>query len=947
MSIVRLLSPRIDLVDEVVNLINADGRKIKDFSDTIIIFPGKRPAHVLRKRLAEEIVSAFLPPNIFSIDLFIEYLSTHHCGRIVNPIDELDAVSILFDLHRQLQQHEQIGNESFSSFETFYPVGVKIYSELEELMMAEVAPATLKQAISSVTLASAHTLASLYEPFYQELEWRKFSTRGMNYRFVAEHLSTIDLHAHSKIIGAGFYAFTPVEQHIFAHLHSLQNVTLLFQNGVGIQSTLDQLHLHAEAEGEEIEPKIFFYESPDAHGQLFSLNTVFKERLAEQPVNSGEAVVVLPSAENLFPLYHQSLVDFDQSTYNIALGYPLSRTPVYGFLMSLLDVIVTASNGQVYVPKYLQFLLHPYTKNILYKTRTNATRFLVHAIENQCLDRSTRVFVSFNDIEQEAQLFDHVAERLKADETEISPDELRLHVKMIHDKTLRALLHVTSVGEFAEGCINVLQFINEHSTAHRHPYFRPFVETMLEQFAVIQRSLIATHSFTKLEHYFLFLQHYMKSAEIPFTGTPLQGLQVLGFLETRGLRFKKVFVIDVNDDVLPGKAQQDVLLPLALREQLKLSTYRDQEKIKAFIFDLLRRSADEVHLFYINNAEKEQSRYIAQLQWKEQFASRSLSRFNTRSQEYKIDLGTKLPQSIQKSEETIGSLKEMKFSSTALDAYLTCGLQFYYRYILRLREKEEISGDVEQTDIGKVIHTILYEYFAPAKDKPLTAADLDLTRLKKVIHDNFSSFYGSSQFGEQFFTKRQVEKHLIEFINQIQRPIIDSTTVTIEGLEQHFETAIDGFQLIGNADRIEKRNKKTFILDYKTGYIEKNVSIDFEHLNAEDRSTWKEAIGSIQLPMYVMLYSALTGESPEMINPAFLFLGKKELNERTEVPLFESEDQMKAWYPELHKIIFSLLNEIVNREHPFMPTDDIKKDCPSCPYKILCGTQWTDAVRIF
>lgn len=944
MSTVRLLSPNIGLVDEVANLLNA---KSKDLSKSIVVFPGKRPSHVLRKKLSEKIGTAFIPPKLFSIDIFIDYLCTTSLAATARTIDEFDAVAILFELHTAMKSNEKIGNEHFTTLETFYPVGVKIFSELEELTIASVSPKQLSTAVSSVTIASAHSLSSLYEPFYTTLNARGYTSRAMKYKIVAEKISFIDLSGYDSIVLAGFYAFTPTEETIVRHLLSLNNVTMLFQNGEGIRATLEQLKIHPKLEGAETEPQHYYYESPDAHGQLFALNRVLNEQFPAPIISSDEAAIVLPSAENLFPLYHQTLSAYDQATYNLALGYPISRTPVYGFLMSLLDVIVTSKNGEVFVPKYVQFLLHPYTKNILYKTRTDVTRMTVHAIEDDCLQHSARVFMKLDAVEDNASLHEEILKRLQRDGIEISSTELRSHIVMMHNETLRLLLTIKSVGEFASSCINVLQFINEHSTAHRHPYFRPFVETLLEQFVSLQQSLLAHHSFGKLEHYLLFMRHFIESAEVPFTGTPLQGLQVLGFLETRGLQFKNIFIVDVNDDVLPGKAQQDVLLPLTIREQLGLSTYRDQERIKAYIFDVLRRSGTNIHYFYINNNEKEPSRFIAQLQWNEQYQRKELKQFNTQSQEYNVDLGTQIPKSIIKTAEHLSALKEMHFSSTALDTYLTCGLQFYYRYVLRLSEKGELSGDVEQSDVGKIVHAILFEYFSIAKDRTLELSDLDIDRLRKVVHENFQSFYGSTQFGEQFFTKRQVEKHLIEFIEQFQRPLVQSSSVTIEALEEKFSAAIDGFHFTGNADRIEMRNDHAFILDYKTGQSESNYLIRFDDLDIEKRETWKNSIGSLQLVLYVMLYSVLSKISTEKIVPAFIFLGKKELDDAIEVSLFDDDEQKKEWYPKLKEIVILLANEITDSSIPFLPTNDIKKDCPDCSFKTICGTQWTEKFSIF
>jgi ATP-dependent helicase/nuclease subunit B len=67
--------------------------------------------------------------------------------------------------------------------------------------------------------------------------------------------------------------------------------------------------------------------------------------------------------ETLFPLYHHCLSLFDSENFNISLGYPLHRTPVYAFLNNLMEMILSMDGEQVYVPDYLAFVLHPYTKN--------------------------------------------------------------------------------------------------------------------------------------------------------------------------------------------------------------------------------------------------------------------------------------------------------------------------------------------------------------------------------------------------------------------------------------------------------------------------------------------------------------------------------------------------------------------------------------------------------
>ena len=978
MSNARLISQRSNLVDEVIDIlfttspfdtsllptsreqsIGVDSRRslsrlqrdgndgTLDWSNAIVVFPGKRPAHVLRKKLSQRLNAAFIPPQIFSIDLFIDFLFTEQLRQTARTIDSLDAAAILFSLHQSLPADERLSEKHFTALDSFYPLAQKIYSELEELSIASVSPATLRNVSASVSLSSTNTLVALYEKFYQELEKKRLVTRSMKYRFTAEHSNEIDLTPYTSVILAGFYAFTPTEAAIVKKLLSFSNVYALFQNGIGIQQQLERVGLKLATEEESGEPRLHFYQSPDEHGQFFALNGVLKRNLPSMVEANDDSVIVLTSPENLFPLYHQTLAQYDQTKYNIALGYPLTRTPVYGFLMTMMDVIVSAREGSVFVPKYVQFLLHPYTKNILYRNRADVTRMVVHAVEEFCSKHNTRVFMKLEDIEQSPEITKLIGRRMKGEELLLSDEEIRKHLQHIHDVTLRRFFEIHTIGELGKTSVEVLQFINEHSTAHRHPFFRPFVETLMQHLEALQNSLLAPERFEKPERNFLFLKNYIAEAEVPFTGTPLQGLQVLGFLETRGLQFKNVYVLDANDNVIPGGIEQDVLLPLKVRQQLGLSTYKDQEQIKSYMFELLCAGAENVHLFFVENDSKIKSRFIEQFLWKEQQRTRSLESGTIEQLQYHVNLTMNKPSIIPKSKAVIDSLMEMPFSSTALDTYLTCPHQFYYRYVLHLYERSEISGDVEQSDIGTIIHEVLKEYFLPFRAKQLSEPDLDLKKLEEIVHAAFQRYYGKVLLGEQFFTKYQVLKHLREYVEKVQKPIAAAQTVIIQNLEEDLEAEISGFKFHGKTDRVETRNGKAYIVDYKTGADEKKVKIVFRKLDPDNRSTWNDAIGSVQLPLYMMMYAKSAGVNVNDIVPTIVFLGKRQLDEKTEFGLFESDQEAAEWYPKLEKILLSLVKEITDIQKPFLPTAEIENECPNCPYKYLCGTQWAEKFNYY
>src|SRR5208337_2269561 len=127
-------------------------------------------------------------------------------------------------------------------------------------------------------------------------------------------------------------------------------------------------------------------------------------------------------------------------------------------------------------------------------------------------------------------------------------------------------------------------------------------------------------SFAERNSYFHFFKGYVGHCAAPFEGTPLQGVQVLGFLETRGLRFERTYVIDANEDIIPDTRKEESLLPFKVREILGLPTYVDRDMLSAYHFETLVKGSQEVHLFFAENDRKEKSRFVERLLWERQKA---------------------------------------------------------------------------------------------------------------------------------------------------------------------------------------------------------------------------------------------------------------------------------------------------------------------------------------
>jgi CRISPR/Cas system-associated exonuclease Cas4 (RecB family) len=709
----------------------------------------------------------------------------------------------------------------------------------------------------------------------------------------------------------------------------------LFQDGFGMN--LSELGIMAEKEVIPGEPEIHFYNSPDTHGQVFGVGSLLEDRIDSGESLDEKTVIVLPVPETLFPLLHQSLSLLTPDGYNVSLGYPLQRTPLFGLFNNLMELIIAADGDRLYVPYYLRFILHPYIKNIYFEGRADLTRILFHTIEEALTEKRAKKFMSLSEIERDEMITDFIKERILRVESGITLKMMKDHLKTIHGNTIEKMLSFKNVGGFAKKLREVIEYIYEKSTARLHPFFYPYSESFVTQLDLISRSQMQGIQFEEKASYFNLVKRVIMTAYTPFLGTPLRGVQVLGFLETRNIKFEKVFFLDVNEGVVPEMTKEDTLLPFKVRKLLGLPTYLDREKLMAYSFDTLIRGAQEVHLFYVENNEKERSRWVERLLWERQKREgQSDDKSYVKTIQYSITLQGQRPRPILKSDPMIQFLKDYTFSASCLDIYLRCPLQFYYEYVLRLREREIVSDELEREEIGLFVHQVLFDYFKEKLGQTLSVEDMSLNRLEEIIHDRFEEHYGKDPTGEIFLLRRQIWSHLKDFIKNYQIPKIKEFPLKILNLEQRLEVAEDSFRLNARLDRIEKRGERTVIVDYKTSARRKYLSINYNQLDLENRDSWGEAIGTLQLPFYLDVYSKATGEKPEGIDCIFMILGRTRVDRAIELLLFENESEFHQRYGKLHHVIFSLLREIVDPEKPFMPTPAMKNRCDPCIYRHIC-----------
>jgi hypothetical protein len=970
---VTLLPSGTNLIDAVEERLRPEG---KDYSRNWVVFPERRPGHYLRRALAAREGTGFIPPRVDSIDSFVNRVYSEHLGRRDQDIGALDAVALLFDLHRAAP--DRLGREQFLSADHFFSLGVKLWNDLEELKAADLTPEKLlslealtEENVPRETLSRLQSLAFFFERFYAGLRDRGASTHSSRFRDVAELIRREQFPGTDRFVFAGFLALTRTETALLKALLGWDAFSLILLDGKGIDDLLGTLGLEAgslrlvssSAPAQPLAPSaaLEFIACPDTHGQVFALNKALEAELADPKLLNERRVIVLPASETLFPLYQQTLSGLDEKKdFNISLGYPLTRTPVYSFFHNLLELVQSMDDdGRVYVPSYLRFVLHPYTKNLYFPgpdKRADLTRILFHAVEEEFTRRKAKAFWSLAEIESDSGIRDSIQDLSRGVEGAPDAGEFLAHLEAIHGRAIVPFQSILDAGDFARKLIAVLDFVYENGTARQHHFFHPYAEAFRSQLDGLARSLLRHVAFKERTSYLHLFQRVMAGGTVPFYGTPLSGLQVLGFWETRGIPFEEVNILDMNEDVIPSFPKVDSLLPLAARRALGLPTYLDNERRMEHALDNLIAGARRVRFFFIENADKERSRFIEKLIWERQ--KRELRASGTalssasgvRIVQYDVALGSAKPKPLAKTREVVEFLRGFPFSASALDAYLACPLQFYYSYVLDLREKEEVGEDMEKKDLGTLVHAVLEEYFTPLQGRRLRSTDLDPERMGTVTDAFFSRAFGEDPTGSAYLMRLQARRHLMEFITDYQKPLIQSFKsakggLKILSLEQklRLEHPVGGrtFHLKGKVDRTETRGGRLFVLDYKTSSNEKNYGVNFKKLDPEDRATWNQAVSSLQLPFYTRLLSRIHNKPSADIHCCFVMLGKNRLGSRIEFFPYDEEDgearagQIKI----MENLIDRLLVEITDGNESFRPDLASERACGWCPYTSLCSHQ--------
>ena len=476
----------------------------------------------------------------------------------------------------------------------------------------------------------------------------------------------------------------------------------------------------------------------------------------------------------------------------------------------------------------------------------------------------------------------------------------------------------------------------EH-TLYSESYFQ--VYTILNRFIQLIEGNKLRVTLTTLRR---LIRQVMKQASIPFHGEPAVGLQVMGVLETRNLDFDNVLMLSVNEGTLPKKANDNSFIPYNLRTEFGLTTSKHKTAVFAYYFYRLIQRAKQVRMIYNCSSEGmvkgEMSRFMTQLLIETDLP---ISHKALTSEQH---IGNKTPKAITKPDNLVQTLS--RISPSAINNYIRCQVQFYYRNVAKLNEPDPPADVIESNTFGTIFHKaaeLIYKKSDENSDKGRVITKDFLQKFLAKGGNELLMQYVILAFNDCKIEYKDIVAAVVQtYLTQLIRHDIQLAPFEVVGTERH--TGLDltipygddnvNVNLFGEIDRLDKVNidgiTTVRVVDYKTGG-EPESAKSMEELFTP----------ALKQPHYVLqtfLYSlTLLGEYPHPIAPALFFVHRAAKDDYTPYITFNKQKVMNfgEFADDFKEGVVNLIAEILDPSTKFVPTD-IKEHCSTCPFQTLC-----------
>ncbi len=925
--------------------------------DTItLVFPNRRAALYFRKYLAQLLDKPTFAPKLITIEEFIASFSS------LKVPDKLELV------HRLYKSYYEILNDSSQEpFDQFYFWGdmlVRDFDEVDKYMVnAELLFKDLsnqKELDSSFDFLTEEQieflksfwgsfdeksgknkekflqvwklLPEVHRLFKKQLLQDGLAYEGMLHREVAEKLVNGELKSGTLPIWfVGFNALTMAEEkiiswfvdHCKAAVHwdvdeyYLNNKTQeageffrQYQNHAVLGKTFP-----ADVPANFLNPKsVRVFGAAQPVGQAKLMSQLLQDELAKG-IKPEETLIVLPDEKLMLPVLHG--IPAEVETLNVTMGYPLSNAPMFN-LIELLVELQTHRKGDTYNHRQVLGILgHSY---VVAASPAAANEKRKHILQGNM------VFVMGSMLRS-----DHV-----------------LHKQIFCEVTERSLpTGQAGILDYLRQVIQLILSIESIDALDKEYalYFLKFLNRMED---------VLGNEYSSLKAFLRLFRQLVKAQKIPFTGEPLKGLQIMGVLETRNLDFKNVFILSLNEGALPSGSGKGSYIPYNIRKAYQLPTVEHQDSIYAYLFYRVLQRAENVFLFYNSETDVlgqgEMSRYLQQILFESGLKPERVVLHNP------IQPLAIKPISISKAKnilDTLSSLNEGNkyfkgISPSALNSYIECRLQFYFKHVAKIKEPKEVEEDIDARVMGNFLHDTMELFYKrlreKKKNKSVEVSDFDRAEndIDQILEEVFIKQYHLEpgkkvEFEGQRLIVHEVVKRFALRILSFDKEYAPFTLEAIEHEGMLYRVKINqspGYAVIGGKiDRVDSKDNYVRIIDYKTG----KDKLEFDSIASlfvREKNRNKAAFQTI---LYALLYkySSISDSVklvPGLINRLNVFDDKFQFGFKIGK---EYLTDVNPLLPEFELHLKALMEEIFNPEEKFDQTP-VVETCRYCPYQNIC-----------
>ena len=957
-------------MESFLKLVAADLYKHTEgnLAHTAVVFPNKRAGLFFNEYLAQESDSPIWSPAYVSISELFRSLSPWEVGDPVKLVCELYKI-----FRRETQSTETLddfyfwGEMLISDFDDADKNRVdtdKLFSNLQDLrnimddytFIDDEQEEAIRQffqnfsierrtALKERFISLWDVLGNIYKGFRESLASQNIAYEGMMYRHVIEHLD-VDKLPYEKYIFVGFNVLNKVEHTLFTQLKDAGKAVFYWDYDEFYMKENRQAVTH-EA-GEFIRRNLRDFPSP-LSGELFKNLSKPKEvhyiasstenaqaRYLPQWIRNNlttpekETAVVLCNEALLQPVLHS--LPAEVKHVNITMGFPLSQTPVYSFLIALLELHTHGFNfksGRYTFQSVVTLLKHPYTRQLtgqaelLEKELTRNNRFYPLPGELGKDEFLTRLFTPLS-------------------------GNLNLCIRL--SETLQQVAGIYQA--------------NTSGTEDTDAFNQLYRESLFKAYTTINRfrTLIEEDELTvQSETFRRLLVKVLSATNIPFHGEPAIGMQVMGVLETRNLDFRHLVLLSVNEGQLPKSGGDSSFIPYNLRKAFGMTTIEHKIAVYAYYFYRLLQRAERITLMYNTSSDGlnrgEWSRFMLQflIEWPHPITRQFLEAGQSPQ-------GTS-PITVEKTPDVMRRMQSLfdvranpkaKFSPSALNYYLDCPLKFYYRYVAGLSAPDEVSAEIDSATFGSIFHYAAEHIY---KDLTTHGKVINKEALETLLRNEVKlQDYVDTAFKKLFFNVPQNEKPeyngiqlinsavIARYLKQLLQNDLRYAPFTFIASEMEVDEPIDiqtpkgviKSRIGGIIDRMDSKDGTLRIVDYKTGG-DADTPPHVESLFIPDK---KRSNYVFQTFLYAAI---MCRKQPTMkIAPALLYIHRAATETYSPVIQMgesrkpkEAVEDFSKYEKEYRERLQGLLEEIFNPEKSFTQTEIIEK-CTYCDFKALC-----------